>query len=413
MQNVTITEEQQLQDMLDWALAGQKTLSLQGSGSKTPLGRPVEADAHLDLSGLSGVTLYEPAELVMRAKAGTKLVDIRKTLAENHQMLAFDPPDYGPLLGGAAGLATLGGTFSCNLSGARRVKAGSARDHLLGVTGFTGRGQAFQTGSRVMKNVTGYDLCKLVAGSYGTLAIASTVTFKVLPAPEKIRTVLLYGAMLQDAVALMRDGLSSVHDVSAAAYLPADVAARLSINQVCESGKPVLAMKIEGPGPSASFRTEEIRILLGAKGEVEELDQENSDAFWRFVGDVSPFVGSEKPVWKLSLPPANAAAVVMAITEKTPARMYLDWGGGLIWLEMTDAPDDGGAAIVRASLAGAGHATLIRGAEELRRRIAPFQPQALPIEKLNVRIKNAFDPEHILNPGRMYPLDARGAGGDA
>ncbi|WP_373085407.1 FAD-binding protein [Sneathiella sp.] len=400
-----ISSDDQIQEILDWALAGGHSLSLQGNGSKAGIGRPVTADATLDLSGLTGVELYEHAELVMKAKAGTPISDIKALLDDGGQRLAFDPPDYGPLLGGEAGLGTLGGIFSCNLSGPSRIKAGSARDHLLGVSGFTGRGQTFQTGSRVMKNVTGYDLCKLVAGSYGTLVIATSLTFKVLPRPEKIRTLLLYGTTLEAAVPILRDGLSSMHDVAAATWLPSRIAAKSAIEYVSTPGASVLALKIEGPGPSVEFRCDAIRQMLAAYGKVEELHSHNSAEFWQFVGNVTAFSGVTTPVWKLSVPPANAVQILSRLEAETgEADFYLDWAGGLIWLQMAEDHTDGGAAQIRAALDGAGHATLIRGSVELRGNIEPFHPQPPAIRKLTERIKDAFDPENILNPGRMYPF---------
>ena len=408
MQFTKITEEKQIQEILDWALAGGHGLALQGGGTKNAIGRPMDVAQILDLSGLAGVEMYEPAELVMKAKAGTKISEIKSLLRQSGQELAFDPPDYGPLLGAAADEGTLGGIFSANLSGSRRIKAGSARDHLLGVEGFTGRGTTFHTGSRVMKNVTGYDLCKLVAGSYGTLAIATSLTFKVLPKPEKIRTVLLYGAPLDAAARFMTGGLSSVHDISSAAYLPADIAALSEIDYVRDAKTSVLALKIEGPGPSAEFRCKAVRKMMMSYGEVEELHGVNSMAFWQFTGNVTPFAGSDAPLWTLSVPPAAAAKTVAVITRQIPeASYYLDWSGGLIWLQLPDGVEEGGADTLRGALQNGGHATLIRGSLDLRQKIAPFQPQASAIAKISARIKEGFDPQNILNPGRMYPHEER------
>tara|TARA_R100000149_G_scaffold65159_1_gene38760 strand:- start:51 stop:1301 length:1251 start_codon:yes stop_codon:yes gene_type:complete len=402
MQTSRIAQEEEIGELLHWALSGHHSLAIQGAGSKSGLGRPVVADHGLDLLGLAGITLYEPGELVMQARAGTSLALVKAELDKNGQRLAFDPPDYGPLYGLAAGLGTLGGVFSANLSGSQRVKAGSARDHLLGVTGYTGRGQTFQTGSRVMKNVTGYDLCKLVAGSYGTLVIASGFTFKVLPKPDEIRTLLIAGVALENAPRLMNLGLSSVHDVAAAAYLPADIAARLPNAAGAGEDTALLALKIEGLGPSAEFRVRALQELLKEEGDILCLETEASLAFWSFLGGAGAFANSDRPLWRVSITPANATRVISAILANIPAaRYFLDWGGGLLWAEMPEEEFDGGESVIRAALGGAGHATLIRGSSKLRRTISPFQPQPAAIQKLNARIKNAFDPENILNPGRM------------
>ncbi|MEH6547762.1 MAG: FAD-binding protein, partial [Sneathiella sp.] len=348
MQTTKITSDDQIQDMLDWALAGKHGLAVQGRASKVSLGRPMAVDATLDMSGLTGVQLYEPAELVMKAKAGMKLSEIKALLDQQGQKLAFEPPDFGPLLGTAADLGTLGGIFSTNLSGSSRVKSGAARDHLLGVNGFTGRAQTFQTGSRVMKNVTGYDLCKLVAGSYGTLAIATEMTFKVLPKHDTVRTVLIYGADLPTAVACMRDALSSVHDVAAAAFLPAEIAARIPLDYISSPGVSVIALKIEGPKPSATFRCEAMRKIMAPFGDIEELHSHNSLQFWTLTSNAAPFVGETAPLWRLSVPPANASAVIAAIKEQGLDCLYFaDWAGGLIWLQLVSDKDDGGEAAIR------------------------------------------------------------------
>src|SRR5579872_2825251 len=189
----------EVEQAIQWALAEEKTLEIIGRGSKRAIGRAAQWDATLDLSDLSGITLYEPAELVLSAKAGTALVEIETLLAENSQELAFEPLDYGPLLGVPPGAATIGGVIAANLSGPRRVKAGAARDHFLGVTAVSGRGETFKSGGRVVKNVTGYDLCKLLAGSWGTLAAMTEVTVKTLPRAEAEETVLVCG--LVDAAA--------------------------------------------------------------------------------------------------------------------------------------------------------------------------------------------------------------------
>ncbi|MCR9214564.1 MAG: FAD-binding protein [Proteobacteria bacterium] len=412
MKHSLIQSEDQIQDVLDWALAGNHGLAVRGNGSKSSIGRPMAVAAELDLSGLSGVELYEPAELVMKAKAGSKLSEVKAILLQQGQQLAFDPPDYGPLLGEDADQGTLGGVFSCNLSGSSRVKAGAARDHLLGVQGYTGRGQPFVTGSRVMKNVTGYDLCKLVAGSYGTLAIATSVTFKVLPRPEKTRTVLVYDLDPATAVRAMRDGISSVHEVSAAAYLPPGIAATSDIDYAAGPGTSVLLLKIEGPGPSAEFRCEAIQSLMSSFGKVEELHGHNSEKIWNFIGNVTAFVGGDAPVWKLSLPPSMASSVLKKIMEEQPgADYFLDWAGGLAWVRLPEGLEDGGASLVRGAISENGHATLIRSSETLRHRIDPFHPLAPAITKINRRIKDGFDPQNILNPGRMY-LDQEKVGSD-
>src|SRR5512142_2001127 len=218
-------DAKEVEEAVRWALGNDKALEVSGQGTKRAIGRPSQTDLTLDLSGLTGLTLYEPAELVLSARAGTPLAEIEAELEMHNQQLAFEPIDYGPLLGGEAGAGSIGGVIAANLSGPRRIKAGAARDHFLGVTAVTGRGDTIKSGGRVVKNVTGYDLCKLFAGSWGTLAAMTDVTLKVLPKPETEATVLVSGLIDAQACAAMLAAMGSPFDVSAAAHLPDHVAA--------------------------------------------------------------------------------------------------------------------------------------------------------------------------------------------
>ncbi len=400
---LTPADAEAAREAVEWAAAEETPLEIVGAGTKRGLGRPVQAAHLLDVSGLTGVTLYEPAELVMSARPGTRLAEIEALLAEHDQQLAFEPPDLGPLMGGDAGRGTIGGVFAGNLSGPRRVKAGAARDHFLGVQAVTGRGEAIKAGGRVVKNVTGYDLCKLFAGSWGTLAVMTELTFKVLPAPEKVRTVLIFG--LDDAAAgdAMRAALASPHEVASAAHLPAGCAAKSAVGYVSGAGAAVTAVRVEGPAASAEHRCQALRALLGAGGAVEELHGMNSATLWRELRDAAPLAGDdERVVWRLSVPPTEGAAVVARIAAAADVTAYYDWGGGLVWLSLA-ASDGGGAATVRDAIAETGgHATLVRADASLRGAIAVFQPQEAALADLTRRVKDGFDPRRILNPGRMY-----------
>lgn len=393
---------EQVAEAVAWAVSAGEPLEVIGRGSKRALGRPVQAGHGLDLARLDGITLYEPEELVLSARAGTPLATIEGALEERRQMLAFEPPDLGPLLGGAAGAGSLGGVLACNLAGPRRVKAGAARDHFLGVTAVSGRGESFKSGGRVVKNVTGYDLCKLLAGAYGTLAVMTEATVKVLPRQEKTYTVLLFG--LNDATAgeAMRQALGSPHEVSGAAHLPAAQAAKSAVSYVARAGGAVTALRVEGPGPSVEYRCAALRRELAPLGPTEELHSQNSLAFWRALRDVQPFVADQQTaVWRISAAPTAGPSVVAAIGE---GEAFYDWGGGLVWLSLPlDGASDAGAARVRAAVtaAGGGHATLIRAPLELRAAVPVFQPQDAATAALTRRVKEGFDPLGILNPGRM------------
>ena len=391
--------ESQVQEVVASAAAEEQTIALRGGGSKAALGRPGGPGRVLDLSALSGVSLYEPEELILSAGAGTPLAEIEATVAQSDQRLAFEPADLGPLLGGVPGLATL----ACNLSGPRRFQAGAARDHFLGVKAVSGRGQSFKSGGRVVKNVTGYDLCKLLAGSYGTLAVMTEVTIKVLPAAEKTRTVLIAGLDDAEAVAALGEASRTTHEPSGLAHLPAPLAARSGVDRVSGAGVAVTAVRIEGPASSVEHRCAALREAISRLGPVEELHSENSRGFWQEVRDVAPFAGRpERVVWRLSVPPARGAEVVARIAAHSGAEAYYDWAGGLIWLSLSEGPGAGEDRVRAAVAEAGGHALLVRAPDDVRASVSVFQPQPPALAALTGRVKDSFDPRRVLNPGRMY-----------
>jgi glycolate oxidase FAD binding subunit len=385
------------------ALADATPLEIMGHGIKRDLGRPFQAGRRLETSALTGVTLYEPGELVMSARAGTPMAEIEALLRENRQELAFEPPDLGPLLGGEANAQTIGGVIAGNLAGPRRIKAGAARDHFLGFHGVSGRGEIFKSGGRVMKNVTGYDLSKLMAGSWGTLAVLSDVTVKVLPAAEKTRSVLVLGLDPDQAVRAMTAGLQSAHDVSGAAHLPASLAAHSTVAYVSGASVSVTALRLEGTPGSVDWRCAELKKQMAGFGAVEELHSINSAKLWRELRDARFLVEPQvRPVWRLSVPPQIGATIVATILRVIDATWFMDWGGGLIWLSIAPGSADAGAAIMRGAVGDTGHATLYRAPADLRAQVAVFQPQPPALAALTERVKDSFDPRRILNPGRMY-----------
>ena len=392
---------EELREVVAWAAAEETPLEILGAGSKRTFGRAVEAETEVALAGLAGIDLYEPAELVMSAKAGTPIAEIDARLAENHQQLAFDPPDYGVLLGGAAGRGTIGGVIACNLSGPRRIKAGAARDHFLGVQAVTGRGDLIKSGGRVVKNVTGYDLCKLFAGSFGTLVAMTEVTFKVLPAAEHETTLLLRARTRDAGFMALRTAMNSAGDVAGAAYLPAAAAGRSAVSAVAAVGADLAALRLEGPAPSVRERAERLQALLKADGELDELAPTESATLWREIRDVA-LLPPTIPLWRVSAPPAVGAPLLDALERVLRLAWLADWAGGLLWLAVDDAADAGAAEIRRALLEPGGHGTLIRGSAELRAVVPVFQPQGAALARLSARVKDSFDPKRILNRGRMY-----------
>lgn len=399
MTTFTPTTAQEVLNIVRWAAAEETPLEILGHGSKRGIGRPVQTEHVLDLSQLSGITLYEPEELVLSAKAGTPISEIEGLLAEHNQQLAFEPMDYGPLLGGESGRGTIGGMLGANLSGPRRIKAGAARDHVLGVYAVSGRGEAFKSGGRVVKNVTGYDLSKGLAGSWGTLAVVTDVTFKVLPAAETEKTLVLSGLDDARAAAAMSEAMGSSAEVSGATHLPEGVAGRFLSGALAGTARTVL--RVEGVAPSVDYRIDLLTRLLKQFGGAEIIEKRESQTLWREIRDCHPFTdGTEAAVWRVSMAPTEGHRMVDAFRRAAGANAYYDWQGGLVWLRMEADPE---ADILRKLIVhfGGGHATLVRATPAVRAALPVFQPQPPELAALSARLKEQFDPRNILNPGRM------------
>ena len=348
-------------------------LIVRGGGTRS-IGRNAGGDV-LDVSGLSGITLYEPGALTIVAQAGTKVADIEAALAAEKQRLAFEPTDMTGLLG-TSGASTIGGVMATNASGPRRIQAGAVRDFALGVRFVDGAGQVIKNGGRVMKNVTGYDLVKLMAGSHGTLGVLTEVSLKVLPAVEAEVTLVLPAVAAEQAVRAMSAALGSPYEVSGAAWIDGDVWLRL-----------------EGFAASVAYRAEALTPLLAAFGAVEVVQK----ADWSRVRDVAPMHGAEA-VWRISVKPSDGPAVIAGLPEG--ARSLMDWGGGLVWVRHDASADLHRALQAQAATLG-GHATLIKGPEALRAAVPVFQPEAAPVAALTAQLRARFDPRGILNPGLM------------
>jgi glycolate oxidase FAD binding subunit len=372
----------------DAASAGHR-LRIEGGGTRSGLGRPVETESVLCTSGLSGIVLYEPAALTLVAGAGARLSMVEAMLAAEGQRLPFEPMDHRALYG-TGGEPTLGGMVAVNASGPRRIQAGACRDSLIGVRFVDGRGTVVKNGGRVMKNVTGYDLVKLIAGSHGTLGVITEVSFKLLPIPETAATLVIEGLDDAAAVAALSAALGSPYDVTGAAHV---------------DGRTMV--RIEGFAPSVAYRAERLAAHLRPHGPVTILrDAAESGTMWAAVRDGAAVADGSGAVWRVSLRPSDAAATVKALRDSGPveAAAY-DWGGGLVWLrvpERTEARWDARAAEIRALASRVGgHATLLRAGEAMRRAVAPFHPEPAPVAALSAGLRAKFDPHGILNPGRM------------
>jgi glycolate oxidase FAD binding subunit len=396
VETIEIESAAQAREALCAAGAQNLPLGVEGGGTRARLGRYAPAARILQSTRLSGITLYEPEELVLSARAGTPLREIEALLDRNNQQLAFEPMDHAALYGGERRAGTIGGAIAVNAAGPRRIKAGAARDHLLGFEGVTGRGDIVKSGGRVMKNVTGFDLSKLVCGSFGTLLFLTEVTLKVLPKAETEQTVLLLGVDEEEGLRLLRRASATPYEVSGYALTPAGVVHGVDVNAV--------ALRIEGPKISVSARREAlIAALAGASARCAILQPTRSAAFWASLRDVEPIALLDADVWRLSVAPTDAFGVVDAIRRAGAPRLahYYDWAGGLIWLALASS-DNACESIVRTAIdARGGHATLVRAHEAARANIDVFHPQPAPLAALARRIKDAFDPQHILERGRM------------
>ncbi len=394
----------ELQGMVKQLAARNLSVELVGNGTKRAVGRPVNAAMAMTTVGLRGISMYEPTELVMSARVGTPLSHIEVELAARGQMLPFEPIDLGPALGTYAGSQTIGAVFACNLSGSRRITAGSARDHLLGVKGVTGRAEIFKSGGRVMKNVTGIDVARGLSGSWGTLAAMTEVTFKVLPMPDETATLVFTGLTEDLAIELMCAAMGSPYEVTGTVHLPASLAARLLHDDLRNAGRSLTAIRLENFPRAVAYRKERMKDLLKVYGPPLQLDQESSLKFWGELRRLSvmPY-GSQTYLWKISTSPKAAPALMNTIRRHVDnvETMY-DWSGGLIWLEIPASADAGAADIRRALATHGGYATLVRADPAVRESVDVFQPLNPTVERLSRGLKMAFDPSNVFNPGRMY-----------
>lgn len=392
--------EAEAAEIIREACQARTPLAIEGGATRAGIGRPVQASATLSSRALTGIAEYNPAEMVITLAAGTPLDEVETALGEAGQRFAFEPADYRALLG-SGGTPTAGALAAANISGPRRFVAGAARDGLLGVRFVNGQGEVIRNGGKVMKNVTGLDLVKLMAGSWGTLGFLTQVTFKVQPVPETEMTLALRGLLDADAVNALAHAMATSAEVSGAAHLPELVAGTVLDGAL--GSAPATLLRLEGFEKSVRIRAGKLKALLGGMGEIEDIGAEQSRALWKDVRDVAPFAGGgeDKPVWRISMKPSQARNAVMALRMEAGASAFYDWQGGLAWVQMEgiDPQDD----TVRAAVArfGGGHATLMRASAAVRATIPVFQPLSPAVAALSRRVKDTFDPAGILNPGRM------------
>ena len=358
----------------------------------------VAANAVLSTRRLSGIVSYNPAEMTMSALSGTPVSEIEAVLTERRQMLAFEPMDPRGILG-ATGEPTIGGVFAANVSGPRRLSVGAARDHLLGIRFVNGEGAVIKSGGRVMKNVTGLDLVKFLAGSHGTLGLLTEVTFKVLPLPPASATIVLSGLNDAEAAGAMARVMGMPYEVSSAAHLPESVRGRFLGGALPDGAATVL--RLEGLTATVSARAEKLAAACSVAGPVAVIEDDASRKLWQEIRDVAPYGdGTERALWCLSVAPTAGHQLLAALRLETGVDAFYDWQGGRVWLRMEADPE---AETIRRyiKLLGGGHARLVRASAAMRAVTPAFEPEPPAVAALSARLREKFDPKGIFNPGLM------------
>lgn len=395
---LTPKTETEAADIIRAHAESRNPLSIIGGGTRAGFGNAVNAAETLSSTALSGITAYNPAEMVITAQAGTPVAEIEEALAANGQAMAFEPMDHRSAMG-TTGIPTIGGLFAVNSSGPRRFTAGAARDHLLGIRFVNGTGELVKAGGRVMKNVTGLDLVKLLAGSHGTLGFLTEVTFKVLPTPKTSATIVISGLEDEAAVRAMAAAMSLSVEVSGAAHLPESVRGRVLGGQLPQ--QPATVLRLEGLSASVAVRADRLEAAMSGFGPITRLGPEQSAILWREIRDVAPYAdGTDRPLWRVSMTPSRGHELVAGLRLRAGVDAFYDWQGGLIWMRMEADPE---ADVLRHGIRtlGGGHATLMRASPAVRAAIPAFEPQAPAVALLSARVRAKLDPHGIFNPGLM------------
>ncbi len=400
--------EKEVSDFIKQSYKSNIPIEIIGSGSKKNIGKPLQCAKILNLSKLSGIIKYLPEELYIRVKACTPIKYIEDELKKNKQILAFEPIDFGHLFMGASKFGTAAGQISCNISGPRRFKVGSVRDHVLGFRGINGKGEIIKSGGTVVKNVTGYDLSKLICGSYGTLIALTEVTLKVLPAPQESKTLVIHNQKLESATNFLDLAVSSSNDISGASFLPTEpkcpecqmnIRETFKLNDLKDDGS-ITAIRIEGSKNSVDQRVENLLNELQINNlSISILEKYQSEIFWNKVKNLELFCSSKNNILRIVIPPSKALQLLYQFSNKF--QYYLDWGGALIWMEACNLTEEMFDSIRKKVVKQGGYVTMIKNSDHL-----PYVEDVFTINPdrfvISQNIKKSFDPKRILNPGKMY-----------
>jgi len=379
-----------------------------GSGSKRKIGKPLQCSKTLSLKKLDGIIEYLPEELYITVKACTPIKKIEEELKKNNQQLAFEPIDFGNFLDGKSNFGTAAGHVSCNISGPRRFKSGSIRDHVLGFRGVNGKGEIIKSGGTVVKNVTGYDLSKLICGSYGTLLVLTEITFKVLPAPNESATIIIHNEKIEKAVYLLDKAISSSNDISGASFLPSepkisgcvmDIEKTFKLNDLKYKGS-LTSIRVEGSKKSIETRLKNLITHLKVENsQISILETFQSEIFWNKIKDLDFFSKSRNSIIRIIIPPSECVQLIYQFSDRF--KFFIDWGGALIWLEAFELSEEMFESIRKKVVKHGGYVTMIKNSDYL-----PFVEDVFTInaDRFNIsqNIKKSFDPKRILNPGKMY-----------
>ena len=395
VRRIAPANEAEIADAVRAAAEKGASLEIVSGGTKRGFGRPTRADAILDVAAISGVLKYEPEELVLTVRAGTKVAEIEAALATKKQMLGFSPADWGPLFGASEGRATLAGIVAANACGSRKVKAGAVRDHVIGCRFVNGNGEAIKAGGHVIKNVTGFDLPKLMCGAFGTLGVLTELTMRVSPAPERVAGLVIVNCAAETGFAVLRRAARLAVDASGLAYLPHPAMTRSEVLDAVGSG--IALIRVDGTAPAVSEKLALLRSEF-KDHELALLEADRTEAIFREIGNGSFFAKADSDIWRLCVPASEGYA---ALQDAGAQLWYADWAGGLLWLE-APANDETALRLRRITKRFGGHATLMRAADAVRGRLAVFEPEPPARATLTRAVKAAFDGKHVLNPGRMF-----------
>ena len=393
-------DEIEIQQIIKFCYKKNLPIEIVGNQTKLDIGKKMQCAKTLDMSKFSGIIDYKPEELYIKVKAGTPINFVREELKKNKQHLAFEPVNFSKIFKKNSNEGTVGGTLSCNFSGSRRFKVGSARDHILGFKGFNGKGEKIKSGGTVVKNVTGYDLSKLITGSFGTLLAISELTLKVLPLESETKTIIVSGLALEHAMGIMGSAIASSNDPSGAVYYPGNLRNNFVFNDLTHPGS-ITAIRVEGTKISTEQRINNLtKELVLEDKKLTILDSTQSEIFWEDTRSLKAVSTNDKNILRAVVPPSETINLLNRLKTFHP-NYFLDWGGSLIWLELDYLSSQKIDQIRDRILNANGYLTVIKSPENVKSSSEIFTIDPIKF-KISQNIKKSFDPKRIFNPGKMY-----------